>query len=84
MFLGLCPRPRGFLRHEGSSKISVTIKKGSPKTPPMTIFRRRLSGYPLASCSSAELVSVSPDLLSHGRHGMFLSHPDLALRGVRA
>ena len=69
---GALPQTPRFLRHRGSSKISVNIKKGSPKTPPpMTIFRRRLSGYPSASCSSAELASVSPDLFFHDRHGMF-------------
>lgn len=61
--LGNLPQTPRFLRHEGSSEISKRLKKmGSPKTPPMTIFRRRLSGYPLASCSSAELASVSPNL----------------------
>lgn len=42
------------------------MKKGEPEDSPLetNAIRRPHPGYPLASCSSAELASVSPEPLS--------------------
>lgn len=59
--LGFRPKPGCFLRHQEDS----VYKRGSPKTSPWRrlIFAALILDIPCQVCSSAELISVSPEPL---------------------